>query len=163
MKRQANQLVKAALMSALIVIGGVSSAASAGGDRGDRGGRGGGHRHNDTCGHHYSPEYAGRISIDGYSTSIRSDRPMLRQIASAFRNAGYKARIRNGRILVDYGYCKPMVRWSTDRYTARFRWDHSYGELSISLNRYYSYSNRHQGRRRPIRVARRSIGWGYCD
>ena len=160
MSRQASQIVKAALFSALIVIGGASSIASAGGERG--GGRGH-HRHNDSCGHSYQPEYAGRIVIDGYSTSIRSDRPMNRQIVKAFRHAGYNARIRDGRILIEYGYCEPIVRWSRDRYNARFRWDRHYGELSISLNRYYSYNRHHRPRRRPVRVSRRSIGWGYCD
>lgn len=158
MKRQRNQLVKATLI-AVFVIGGISSAASAGGNRGGHGH----HRHSSTCGCQQAPQYAGKITIDGYSTSIRSDRPMQRQIAGAFRKAGYGARVNNGRVVVDYGYCQPTVRWSTDRYRARFRWDHSYGELSISLSQYSRNNDWRRNRRRPVRGVRRSIGWGYCN
>ena len=153
MTRQSNQILKAALISALIAIGGMTSAASAGGHRN--------HRHSATCGCQ-SPEYAGKISIDGCSTSIRSDRPMNRQIVNAFRKAGYIATICGGRVVVEYVYDQPYVRWSTDRYRARFSWDHSYGELTVSLNRYFRQNKRQRNRRRPIRVARRSI-WGFCD
>lgn len=155
MYRQANQIIKAAILSAFIVIGGASSAATAGRDRGH-------HRHTDSCGC-ISPEYAGSISIDGYKTRIRSDRPMLRQIAGAFRKAGYRVRVVDGRVRVDYGYCRPSVRWYTDRYKARMNWDYDYHELSISLRRYDSHYDRRRGHRNGVRIARRTIGWGYCD
>ena len=154
MTRKSNPIVKAALISALIVIGGASSIASAS-DRGH-------HRHTASCVHNES-RYAGRITIDGYSTRIRSDRPMLRQIARAFRKAGYDAWVSNGCVQVDYGHYRPNVRWSQDGHRARFNWDDYYGELSISLRRSYSYNTHPRGRRKGVRVARRSIGWGYCD
>lgn len=155
MQRQQNQVIKAVLIAAVVMIGGASSVAAAGGDRGH-------HRHSDTCGC-YSPKYAGKISIDGYTTRIRSDRPMNRQIAGAFRKAGYRVRVIDGRVRVDYGYCRPSVRWYTDRYKARMNWDHRYNELTISLNKYYANRDRTRGHRNRIRVSRRSIGWGYCD
>ena len=163
-KSHMNQITKAALVSLFIVIAGVSSTASAESDRDGyrRGGHRSGHRYNDSHRYGHHPEYAGRITIDGYSTSIRSDRPMNRQIVRAFRIRGYDARIHDGRIVIDYGYCQPTVQWSTDRYKARFDWDASYNELTISLKRYHRHSSVNR-RRRPIRAARRSVGWGYCD
>jgi hypothetical protein len=155
MKRQQNLTIKAALLSAFIVIGGASSVAMAGGDRGH-------HRHSDTCGC-YTPQYAGSISIDGCTTRIRSDRPMYNQIAKAFRNAGYRVRVIGRRVQVDYGYCRPNVRWYTDRYKARIHWDYSYHELSVSLRKYDSYGDRRRGYRGGVRIARRTIGRGYCD
>ncbi len=156
MTRQSNQIVKAALISALIVIGGASSIASAS-DRGH-------HRHTASCGHDES-RYAGRITVDGYSTRIRSDRPMLRQIARAFRKAGYDAWVSNGCVRVDYGYHRPHVRWSQDGYRARFTWDDRHGELGISLRKSYVYNTHPHGRRKGVRIARRTLGWGwgYCD
>ncbi|MBL4697917.1 MAG: hypothetical protein JKX70_03695 [Phycisphaerales bacterium] len=163
-KNHLNQITKAALISMLIVIAGVSSTASAGSDRDGyrRGEHRSGHRYNDSYRYGHRPEYAGRITIDGYSTSIRSDRPMNRQIVRAFRNRGYDARIHDGRIVIDYGYCQPTVRWSTDRYKARFHWDSSYNELTISLKRYSRHSSVHR-RRSPNGVGRRSIWRGHHD
>lgn len=158
MKYQQVQLIKASFVVAILAIGGISSIANAGGNQGGRH-----HRHTETCGHSYSVQYAGKIFIDGYSTRIRSDRPMLRQVARAFRNAGYDACVKNGRIIIDYGFSQPTVRWSTDRYKARFKWDHHDGELSITLSRYTRYDRGRRNRRNPARVARRSIGWGYCE
>ncbi|MDF1808388.1 MAG: hypothetical protein P1U42_01700 [Phycisphaerales bacterium] len=156
MTRQSFQFIKVALFSSLIAIGAVSTTAAAG-DGLQR------HRHTSSCNHSYEPDYAGKITIDGYTSRIRADRPMLRQIATAFRKAGYRAWIDGNQVEVDYGYCKPSVRWSTDLYRANFNW--SYGDLCISLRKHRKYSYRGQSRRqhRPIRVARRSIGWGYCD
>ncbi len=161
---KSNQIVKAALISALIVIGGGASLAGASPDR-DRGYGGydrGGHRHTELCRHDYW-QTAGWLKIDGYSTRIRSDHPMLRQIVRAFRDAGYHAWISNGCVQVDYGRYRPHVRWRQDRYRARFDWDNSYGELSISLRRAHSYRKAHRAKRRFGHGARRAIGWGYCD
>ncbi len=158
MNRQRNQLVKATLIT-VFVIGGLSSAASAARNNGGHGN----HRHSSTCGCQIAPQYAGKITIDGYTSSIRSDRPMQRQIAGAFRKAGYDARVSNGRVVVDYSYCQPVVRWSTDRYRARFRWNYSYGELSITLDKNARSRDWRPNRRRPVSVSRRSIGWGYCN
>ncbi len=159
MTRQSNQIVKAALISALIVIGGTSSIASASSDRGYDRSR---HRHTASCDHNES-RYAGRITIDGYSTRIRSDRPMLRQIARAFRKAGYDAWVSNGCLRVDYGHYRPHVRWGQGRYRARFDWDDYYGELSISLRRSHGYNAYPHGRGKGIHGVRRAIGWGYYD
>ena len=148
MTRQQNHFVKAATITAILVLGGMSSIASAGHDRGyERRGR---------YHHVYESEYAGKITIDGYSTWIRSDRAMLRQIAGAFRRAGYRVRVIDGRVRVDYGYCRPTVQWSTRGYKARMHWDYEYDELSISLVRHYPRQQRRRDRVHRIRVS----GWG---
>lgn len=142
-----------ALIGIFLLLGGLAPTALA------RGGRNH-HRHYDGCGH-CAPEYAGRILIDGTWTSIRSDRAILPQLVRAFRYAGYSAWIADGCLQVDYGYCRPQVRWSRDRYSARIRWE--YDGLSISVRRFYQRA-RHGRRYPPVRrVAKRSFGWGYCD
>jgi len=151
MTRPKNQFVRAFLISALVVIGAGTTLASADGGYGHG-------RHSDR--HRYERSiYAGKIVIDGYATRIRTDRPMLRQIARAFRRAGYSARIEYGQVRIDFGYCRPGVQWSTDRYRARLNWDHDYDSLSISLNRYGEYQRGHRHARYPVRVARRSLRW----
>jgi len=141
-----------ALIGAVLLIGGLVPSAAAGGREH--------HRHHSTCGCQ-APEYAGKINIDGYSTRIRSDRPINRQISQAFRDAGYRSWISDGRVRVDYGCYRPNVRWSRDRHAASFNW--SYGELGISVRRYYQPSRRNRGRYGPRRVARRTFGRIYCD
>jgi hypothetical protein len=146
-----------AFIGGVVILIGMSSVAQAG--PGNRH-----HQHTSTCGCDVGYN-AGRIWIDGKSTRIRSDRSRNKQIASAFRRAGYDAWISHGRVRVDYGYCKPSVRWDRDAYNARFRWDH--GQFSISLFKpTYSYGrDRHLGysshRRYP--VARRSLRRSWCD
>ena len=142
-----------ALITAMMILGALAPNALAGGSRSH-------HRHYAGCGHSV-PEYAGRIYIDGTWTSIRSDRAILPQLVRAFRYAGYSAWIADGCMQVDYGYRRPNVRWSRDRYSAWFDWD--YGQLSISVHRIYPKA-RHHRRYPPIRrVAKRSFGWGYHD
>ncbi len=158
---QSNQIVKVALIGALIVIGGGGAFADAGPNR-ERGYDRSEHRHTESCRHDYW-QTAGWLRIDGYSTRIRSDRPMLHQIVRAFRDAGYHAWISNGCVQVDYGRYRPHVRWRQDRYRARFDWDNFYGELSISLRRAHSYRKPHRAKHRFGHGAWRAIGGGYCD
>jgi hypothetical protein len=75
--------ISLAVLGAILLIGGFAPSAAAGGR--DH------YREHRSHGGWYSPEYAGKISIDGYSTRIRSDRPINRQIAQAFRDAGYRS------------------------------------------------------------------------
>ena len=154
--------LKATFLSGIIAIGAVSSFASAAGDRGHRGHDRGYHRHSAICGC-VQVTYAGRITIDGCSTMIRSDRPMYDQILCAFERAGYRAWISDGCIRVDTTRCRPRVSWARDSYNARFSWDR--GRLGISLSRPDVYHgsgwNDHSSRHRPAigRVIRRT----FCD
>lgn len=108
------------------------------------------HRHSSTCGC-TAVEYAGRITIDGYSTQITSGRGMLAQVAGAFRRAGYRAWIEDGCLRVNYGHCKPDVRWHTDQYSVQIRW--GWDDLRLSLRRVYT--SRYQDHRaRPVRAVR---------
>lgn len=159
-----NRKLKFAILSGIIALGAVSSVATAGGDRGYRGGDRdrGHHRHSATCGCQ-QVTYAGRITIDGRSTMIRSDRPMYDQIVCAFERAGYHAWISDGCIRVDTSRCRPRVSWARDSHNARFNWDR--GRLGISLSRPDVYHGSgwddHSWERRPVvrRVSRRS----FCD
>lgn len=161
--RQSNAKLKASIICGIIALGAVSSIATAG----DRGHRNhdrdrGAHRHNAACGC-VQVTYAGRITIDGRSTMIRSDRPMYDQIVCAFEQAGYHAWISDGCIRVDTSRCRPRVSWARDSYNARFSWDR--GRLGISLSRPDVYHgsgwNDHSSRHRPAigRVIRRT----FCD
>lgn len=150
------RLIGIAFISSLIALGSATSSASASGDY-SRHGQNSSHRHR------HSSDYAGKITIDGYTTVIRTNRPMLRQIAHAFRDAGYRAWVSDGRVEVDFGYCRPSVYWKQGRYRAHFNWYDD--DLSISLRRIRQYGYRESSHQRhhPIRVARRSIGWAYSD
>ena len=115
-----------------------------------------GHRHSSTCGCDVQP-IAGYLTINGCQTKIIAGRGMNAQIARAFRKEGYRAWIEDGCVRVDYGYCKPNVRWRTDDYAAQLRW--AWGDLHVSLRKVYRYQHR------PVRV-KRSIrpfyGHGIC-
>lgn len=145
---------RAMTLIALLSIGaGAGIANASGGNRGHDHG----HRHSATCGCEVQA-IAGYLTIDGRTTTITSDRGRNAQIVRAFRKAGYDAWIHDGCVRVDYGYCKPSVRWRTDDYAAALRW--SCGTLRVSLSeiRRYEY--------RPVRV-QRSFRYGYrgriCD
>lgn len=127
--------ISLAILGAVLLIGGIVPNAYAGGRD----------HHRQSRPHSWqSPEYAGKIKIDGHWTRIRSDRSVNRQISHAFRDAGYRSWIEDGRVRVDYGHHRPSVRWARDRHTARFNWHH--GELNISVRRYYQ-PRRHRDRR----------------
>lgn len=154
MTRSTNRRIKASFLVALITLGGGASLAAAGP------GHGGRHRHTDRCGCAVV-EYAGRLTIDGCTTVIRADRGQLAQVARAFRSAGYRACIRDGRVVVDYGRgCRPRVRWSTDRSSAQLCWGR--GSLEFSLRRAYAPRRVQLRPYRPVRPVRRTVRWGSC-
>ncbi len=85
-----------------------------------------------------------------------SGRGMNAQIVRAFRREGYRAWIDGGCARVDWGYCKPNVRWRTDDYAAQIRW--GWGDLSFSLRHVNHESRRARPVSRPIRgVYRRGV------
>lgn len=145
------------LLVALLVVGVGSSFAHAG----DRAwGYRDGHRHHATCGC-AAVQYAGRITIDGCSTRITSGRGMLAQVASAFRRAGYRARVQDGCLRVDYGYCRPDVRWQADGFAAQIRW--GWNDLRLSLREVHrsGYRDRYE-HRRYVQPVRRVFRYGVC-
>ena len=152
MTRKQKQLGRLALISMLIAMGtGVGMAQASDGHHG--------HRHYDGCGCQVERN-AGFITIDGHKSRVTSGRGMNAQIVRAFRKAGYRAWISDGCVRVDYGYCRPIVRWQTDGYAARLSW--GWDELSISLRRSSSRSHYQPVRRmRPMRPVNRyrSCGW----
>lgn len=154
MTRKSTFIGRIGLVSVLAMLAASTTLAQAG-DR-HRGGYGNGHRHSSTCG---CTDYAsaGRITIDGHSTSISSGRGMHAQIVRAFRQAGYKAWIQDGCVRVDYGYCKPSVRWHAGEYSIQIRW----GWDDLRLSTRPAYERRHQPRR-VVRPVRRSVGYGIC-
>ncbi|MCA9303944.1 MAG: hypothetical protein KC996_07480 [Phycisphaerales bacterium] len=78
-----------------------------------------------------SVSYAGELWIDGCKTSIRVDRDLSSEIVRAFRQAGYRAHCRNGRVVVDFYACdRPKVRWSSSRYAMNMCWSIDSVELS---------------------------------
>ena len=159
MTRKANSIFRAIFIGSLVMFGGLTPIANAaGGGWGDQTR----HRHSDTCGCE-RPTYAGKISIDGCSTRIRSDRSIPHQVARAFRQAGYQAWVDAGLVRVDYGRCRPSVRWYRDGYSARLSWD--CGELAVSIRRQYRGAIRghHRGHRPVRRSPKRVIRWGICD
>jgi len=154
MKRTQSQFIKAAILSAVVALTAATSLATAGGGR--SGGYGGaGYR--DSGNREYG--YAGKILIDGYTTRINTGRPVLRQIANAFRRAGYDAWIENGSIQVRAGDHRPSVRWYRGSYTTRINRDH--GFLSISAQRSHQRYRPRAGHNRPRHRPRRSRGWGW--
>ncbi len=152
MTRKNTFIGRIGLISILTMLGASTTMAQAG-DR-HRGGYGDRHRHSSTCG---CTDYAsaGRITIDGHSTSISSGRGMHAQIAGAFRRAGYRAWIQDGCVRVDYGHCKPSVRWYADDYSIKIRW--GWDELRLSTRR--AYQPRYQPRR-VVYPVRRSVRYG---
>lgn len=145
------------LISGLLVLG-VSSGLAQAGERG--GGHRDGHRHSATCGC-ATVQYAGRITIDGCSTRITSGRGELAQIAGAFRRAGYRARVQDGALHVDYGHCRPSVRWQADDSALQIRWRWDGLQLSLcAVNR--SYEHTRYERRREVRPVRRAFRYGVC-
>jgi len=131
---------RALAIIALLTMGvGAGFAQAAGPNRGHHG-----HRHSATCG--CDIRIAGYLTIDGCRTKITAGRGMNAQIARAFRKAGYRAWIEGNCVRVDYGYCKPSVRWSTDDYAAQLRW--SWGDLHVSLREVRRFNDR------PVRVYR---------
>lgn len=126
-----------ALVTILAIGMGASIASAAGGYHG--------HRHSASCGCDVQ-QVAGTLTINGCSTTIRSGRGMNAQIVRAFRKEGYRAWIEDGCVRVDYGYCKPSVRWRTDDYAAQLRW--AWGDLHVSLRKVHRYEHR------PVRVKR---------
>lgn len=130
-----------ALVSILAIGMGAGVASAAGPHQGHNHG----HRHNASCGCDVQ-QVAGTLTINGCSTTIRTGRGMNAQIVRAFRKEGYRAWIEDGCVRVDYGYCKPSVRWRTDDYAAQLRW--AWGDLHVSLRKVYR--NAHH----PVRVKR---------
>lgn len=121
-----------ALISVLAIGVGAGLANAAGPYHGhDRG-----HRHTSTCGCEVKP-IAGYLTIDGCRTKIFAGRGMNAQIVRAFRKAGFRAWIERNCVRVDYGYCKPDVRWRTDDYAAQLRW--AWGDLHVSLRKVYRH------------------------
>jgi hypothetical protein len=157
MKRTQSQIIKAAMLSAAIVLTAATSLATAGGGRSGPDGGYGGSGYRDSGYREYG--YAGKISIDGYTTRINTGRPVLRQIANAFRRAGYNAWIENGCVQVRAGDHRPSVRWYRGSYTTRINWDH--GLLSISAQRSHQRYRPRAGHDRPRHRPRRSRGWGW--
>lgn len=154
MTRSTNQRIKASLLVALITLGGGASMAAAGPRHG------GHHQHSDRSGCAIV-EYAGRLTIDGRTTVIRADRGRLAQVTRAFRNAGYRACIRDGRVVVDYGRgCRPRVRWSTDQYSAELCWGRD--SLGFSLRKPYAPNRVQRRPYRPVRPVHRVVRWGSC-
>lgn len=153
-RKNANRI---ALISALFLLGTAGTMAQA--EQGRHGHRGV-HQHSATCGCEIV-QYAGRITIDGCSTQITSGRGMLAQIATAFRRAGYRAWIEDGCLRVDYGRCKPVVRWQADEYAVQIRW--GWDELAVSMTPIHrgGYSDRYE-RRRVVRPAIRVFRSGSC-
>ena len=164
MTPRSHHLTKRTIFASLIALTAGASIATAGSSYDRHRGPGGGHLHSSTCGCPSHIQYAGSITIDGCTTRIRTDRPMLSQIARAFKDAGYHAWISRGCLHVDYGRCRPRVQWRRERYTAGFDWDR--GRLSVSLRRYRAPSirNRHydHNRREVRRIIRRTSRWGTC-
>lgn len=149
-----------ALLAALLTLGlGAGPVLAAG--------PGHGHRSHDR-GYGYDYPSAGWITIDGYRTHIEGGPGKLARIARAFRKAGYKARVYDGVLRVDTGYCKPRIYWSAGVYDARLLWK-GYG-LTIKLHPAYSpgYKTDYGKRLRPKRVRRafhrpyRSYSTGIC-
>ncbi|MBL4592076.1 MAG: hypothetical protein JKY96_08965 [Phycisphaerales bacterium] len=141
-------ILKTTLLAAVIGISTLPAQASDGYGRG---------HNNSSYGQRAS--YAGEITIDGYTTRIRSDRHIATNIARAFRRAGYYAHTRNGRVVVDYADCpRPRVRWYADGYSLQMRW--GYDSVSFTYDHRYapSYRPRHRGRRHAPRRVRQ---WGY--
>ena len=91
-----------------------------------------GHRHTATCGCHVAP-VAGYLTINGHRVRITAGRGMNAQIVRAFRKQGYNAWIHGGCVRVDFGHCKPNVRWKTGDYAARISW--GWDDLSFSLRK----------------------------
>lgn len=111
--------------------------------------RGHGHRHTSTCGCDVQP-IAGYLTINGRKVRITAGRGMNAQIVRAFRKHGYTAWIHDGCVRVDFGYCKPSVRWKTADYAARLSW--GWDDLTFSLRKVQPriYRPAH----RPVRVKR---------
>ncbi len=130
-----------AIVSILAIGAGTGLANAAGPSRGHDHG----HRHTSTCGCEVQP-IAGYLTINGSQTKILAGRGMNAQIARAFRQEGYRAWIEDGCVRVDYGYCKPVVRWRTDDYAAQLRW--AWGDLHVSLRKVIRLQPR------PVRMKR---------
>ncbi|MEX0876066.1 MAG: hypothetical protein WD114_01285 [Phycisphaerales bacterium] len=156
MKLSTNRFFLRSLIVASLTLAGTSGIASAAGPDRHHGAH---HRHHAGCGCEIA-RYAGSISIDGRTTSIRADRPMLRQIADAFTCAGYRARIIGGRVQVDYGYHRPLVRWRADGYSARMSWGR--GVLRLDLHKQRAHWGRHIRPIRPVRMPQPVFRWDIC-
>jgi len=120
---------KAAL--GVLLLAGAIAAPAAAADYGPRGH--GSHSSHGSCdwrGH----SYAGSIVINGCRTTIRADRDVRYQIVRAFRSAGFNAYTRNGQVIVDYGYCRPTVRWYGEGYRANLRWQRGCMSINIYTN-----------------------------
>ena len=93
----------------------------------------------------YTSTYAGYLYIDGRRFTIRSYNNIGRQIAHAFRKAGYDASCRDGRVIVCYDYrCPPRVRWHQRGYRASF--EQCDGQMEICWSRVYKPAYRIQHR-----------------
>lgn len=68
-------------------------------------------------------DHAGRIVIDGCSTTIRSDCDVRGEVVRALRRAGYDAQCRNGEVVVRFGSCRPNILWCAEGTGARFIWE----------------------------------------
>ena len=71
--------------------------------------------------HRHTPK-AGTIRI-GRDRFVIDSRRVDRQIARAFRKAGYRAWIEDGKVYARYGWdCRPNVRWTTGTHSASIRY-----------------------------------------
>ncbi|MFK7882965.1 MAG: hypothetical protein AB8F26_02125 [Phycisphaerales bacterium] len=88
--------------------------------------------------------YAGTLTIDGYRTTIRSDRDVRHEFIRAFRRAGYSASYDRGSLVVRYRSCRPNIRWHADGYSARFSWQHGCVRISL-INQSCNSCSGHRG------------------
>lgn len=138
---------RALALIALLTIGaGASIVNAAGPYRGHYG-------HRQVNAYRCDARIAGYLTIDGCRTTISSGRGLNAQVVRAFRKAGYRAWIEGGCVRVDYGHCKPCVRWRTEDYAAQLRW--SWGDLHVSLREVHRYAHR------PLRVSRSYRPYGH--
>lgn len=120
----------------------------------------------------YTSSYAGFLTIDGRRFTIRSYNNIGRQIAHAFRRAGYDASCRDGRVIVCYDYrCPPRVRWQTRGYRASFERCDGRMEICWSRVNYSGYRNSYRSdyhgpywdKDRGYRSKRRYVRRRWCD
>ncbi|MEQ8770564.1 MAG: hypothetical protein RIB60_08655 [Phycisphaerales bacterium] len=79
----------------------------------------------------YHAHNAGVLRINGERFRI-DDFRSKRQIVRAFRDAGYRARIQDGKVVASFSWCdRPNVSWRTGTLDARIRYFH--GRVVVKL------------------------------
>ena len=156
MTQEKNRIGRSGLFLCVAALGLTAGMAQAA-DRTHRHG-GSGHQHTASC-DCIGVQTAGYLTINGCKTRIIAGRTMNAQIANAFREAGYRAWVRNGCVHIDYECERPRVRWSTDDYRASLKW--GWDQLSIQLSPAPRYRYQPQRVIRPVRRAFRAprCGW----